>query len=159
MTYGFTGAHRLTEDQRALAESYLAALTEDWPLLLLADGFVTGTQVGIDELVARTLAAEFPTRPLTQLIPGKPGTHGEIVENPGARVIQLTDRDSSAMAYRKRNHFIVELADALIAFPEGPEESHRRSGTWMTVRMAREKGIPVRVFPLDGSAPYEEAGS
>jgi len=38
----------------------------------------------------------------------------------------------------------------LIAFPEAPEQhpSQKRSGTWMTVRMALKDGKAVEIYPL-----------
>lgn len=41
-----------------------------------------------------------------------------------------------------RNREIVDAADLLIAAPESDKEE-LRSGTWATVRYARQKGIPV----------------
>lgn len=54
------------------------------------------------------------------------------------------------MDYRERNRRMVYLADCLIAFPAYAEHDERsqRSGTWMTVRLARTKGIPVDVHQL-----------
>lgn len=44
----------------------------------------------------------------------------------------------------------------LLAFPEGQEGQHPRSGTWMTVRIARKAGVPVYVYPLWDAEPHEE---
>ena len=51
--------------------------------------------------------------------------------------------------YIERNHDIVDESTHLIATPDGPERV--RSGTWSTVRYAREKGVPVTVVMPDGS--------
>ena len=48
--------------------------------------------------------------------------------------------------YRSRNTDIVRCVDVLWAFPEGPEDAFPRSGTWMTVRIARRLGVPVVVI-------------
>jgi hypothetical protein len=58
----------------------------------------------------------------------------------------------SGTDYRARNERIVELSDRLVALPEYPEDDHwsRRSGTWMTVRIARRAGKPVAVVVLHG---------
>lgn len=53
--------------------------------------------------------------------------------------------------YRERNTHIVELADVLLAFPAGMFEVVR-SGTWMTVRIARRTHVPVVVVWPDGTA-------
>lgn len=51
-------------------------------------------------------------------------------------------------AYRERNQRIVNYANVLFSFPELPEDHGRskRSGTWMTIRMARMKPIPVHTY-------------
>lgn len=52
--------------------------------------------------------------------------------------------------YAERNQDIVDSADQLVAFPQFPEwdDASRRSGTWQTVRMARNKGIEiVQIYP------------
>jgi hypothetical protein len=46
-------------------------------------------------------------------------------------------------SYRARNQAIVDAVDVLYGFPEGPEDVFLRSGTWMTIRMALRRGIPV----------------
>jgi hypothetical protein len=48
----------------------------------------------------------------------------------------------------ERNHIMVDAADVLIACPHGPEEL--RSGTWSTVRYARQQGKPVIIVWPDG---------
>lgn len=47
--------------------------------------------------------------------------------------------------YRARNIDIVVDSDHLWAFPSGVESAQPRSGTWMTVRIARRMGVPVEV--------------
>jgi predicted Rossmann fold nucleotide-binding protein DprA/Smf involved in DNA uptake len=49
-------------------------------------------------------------------------------------------------AYRERNRRLVERATELIAFWNGQE----RSGTAATIRLARARGIPVRVVTIEG---------
>ena len=39
--------------------------------------------------------------------------------------------------YKERNQHIVNISDGVWAFPNLPEKQEPRSGTWMTVRMAR----------------------
>lgn len=51
--------------------------------------------------------------------------------------------------YIERNHQIVDTATHLIAVPDGPERA--RSGTWATVRYARDKGVPVTIIMPDGA--------
>lgn len=49
----------------------------------------------------------------------------------------------------KRNRIIVDRADVLVAIVSGPERV--RSGTWSTVRYARESRAPHILFYPDGS--------
>ena len=48
--------------------------------------------------------------------------------------------------YRQRNQEIVDASDYLIAVPEDPNNINPRSGTSMTINMAKRKGIPVMVI-------------
>lgn len=60
------------------------------------------------------------------------------------------DEIVEALDYRERNQAIVDACDFIIGFPHTMVEI-RRSGTWMTIRMARAAKIPgVIVFP-DGT--------
>lgn len=59
--------------------------------------------------------------------------------------------------YLVRNKAIVNETDYLIAAPKGPEQL--RSGTWSTVRYARQLGRPIAIIWPDGSRWYEEATS
>lgn len=50
--------------------------------------------------------------------------------------------------YRERNRDIVNSSDLLLAVVPGPESQFPRSGTWMTVRMARKVGlVHVIIWP------------
>ena len=53
----------------------------------------------------------------------------------------------------ERNRDIVNACDVLLVCPKGPEEL--RSGTWSTVRFARQCGKRVVVFWPDGSISEE----
>lgn len=60
--------------------------------------------------------------------------------------------------YRVRDQSIVMMSGVLVATPAGPEhdEAQRRSGTWMTVRMARKRGIQIYIIWPDGTIEREE---
>lgn len=54
-----------------------------------------------------------------------------------------------ARPYHERNRDIVDAADEMIAFPDGPERPH--GGTWYTIRYAVSSGVPVTVCYPDGT--------
>jgi hypothetical protein len=56
---------------------------------------------------------------------------------------------------KARNQEIVNLCDRLVAAPRGPEKSNLRSGTWMTVRMARRAKKPIVLVWPDGTVEEE----
>lgn len=53
--------------------------------------------------------------------------------------------------YLPRNRDIVDASKLLIATPPGPEDEQIRSGTWMTIRYARSRGVKTVVIMPDGS--------
>lgn len=57
---------------------------------------------------------------------------------------------SHGTGFKERDQAVVDTSEALLAFPLYAERhsQSRRSGTWMTIRLAREKGIPVEVIVL-----------
>jgi hypothetical protein len=52
--------------------------------------------------------------------------------------------------FKQRDARMVEVGDRVIAFPLYPENDPRskRSGTWMTVRLANRAGKPVKIHVL-----------
>lgn len=58
------------------------------------------------------------------------------------------DEADGPYPYRERNQRIVDEVTLMLAFPALPEQHPKslRSGTWMTIRMAHRRAIPVRVF-------------
>ena len=58
------------------------------------------------------------------------------------RIVSHPPADHTPKAALLRDRDIVKVADVLIAAPRGDKEE-LRSGTWATVRYAREEGIPV----------------
>ena len=58
------------------------------------------------------------------------------------------------MPYLRRNQMMVHDSEALIAAPGQMTESVR-SGTWSTIRYARQKGIPILIILPNGHIRYE----
>jgi len=65
------------------------------------------------------------------------------------RAGRLANKYSEPLEYLARDRAIVDSVSLLIAMPAGPET--RRSGTWATVRYARERAVELVVIMPDGS--------
>lgn len=57
--------------------------------------------------------------------------------------------------YHERDRDIVDMSHVLVACPDGPERD--RSGTWYTVRYARQVDKPRIIVYPDGKAVFEKA--
>lgn len=70
----------------------------------------------------------------------------------------MLDVREEPLLYSARNREIASWADILLACPQAPEDDRlsQRSGTWQTVRMARDQLIPVTIIMPDGSITTEE---
>jgi hypothetical protein len=79
--------------------------------------------------------------------------YGHPPSNPIGRAYFAFDAQEDPKEYGKRDADIVQRANVMVAMPNGPERL--RSGTWMTVRMARRKGLPITYIWPDGSVTYE----
>lgn len=105
----------------------------------LGEQFHSGQCVGADE-EAHHLAVAYGYR-----------THVWPPINRKFRAHYKGDVMHTAMTYGNRNLAIVQHADILIACPPGAEQDWPRSGTWMTVRIARKLGVPRIIIRQDGS--------
>jgi hypothetical protein len=63
-----------------------------------------------------------------------------------------------AASYRTRNWRIATHCSELLAAPLLPEADSPRSGTWMTVRMARSLGKPITLVWPDGRTEEDTGG-
>ena len=76
--------------------------------------------------------------------------HGDArgADSDAVRIVRSIDPDLAIVAHPAgpdplaRNREIVQLSDILIAAPETNKET-LRSGTWATVRYARDAGLPI----------------
>ena len=116
------------------------------------DTFITGMAQGTDTYAAEavlTLKQAYPTVRLIAVLPCR----GQTARWPRGAVeryerilkacdeVILLQEDYTADCMQRRNRHMVSLADACIAV-----WNRRPSGTGGTVRLAREKGIPVTVL-------------
>lgn len=131
----------------------------------------TGTSAGLTPEQLSALRLQFFTRAPAELhhgmcVGGDAAAHAmakrygyRVVGHPGlnkrgepagrAPLLGL-DEVLPAKPYLKRNRDIVAGASVLFAAPKGMKEE-RRSGTWATVRYARQAGVPIVLFWPDGS--------
>lgn len=70
------------------------------------------------------------------------------------RAFALSTETREPETYRARNEAIVKESEVLIAAPHQLWEE-QRSGTWMTVRMARARSKPVFIIWPDGALTIE----
>ena len=63
------------------------------------------------------------------------------------------DETREPKGYLERDKDNVNESEYLWAVPDGPEKI--RSGTWTTVRYARQKGIPIAIILPSGGVIYE----
>lgn len=138
MRIGFTGTRMISEADRAVILSELGKLPA-------GASYTTGGCVGVDSLVGYTVASWYPHAKHVVMLPNNRKLVDEWWTEVGTDVRLETPGD-----YRARNKAIVENSDLLVVFAEYPEGDprSRRSGTWMTARMARRAGVRSKVIVL-----------
>lgn len=132
---GFTGsAHRVTDQQRLVLVDMVSWFDLD---SVVHHGDCVEADALFDELCAgRNIRRE-----------AHPGHDG--AGNSPARAYCQAEVIHAPLPYLVRNKVIVSASDLLIAVPSGPER--QRSGTWSTVRRARERDLHLHVVWPDGS--------
>ena len=116
--------------------------------------FYDGGAIGFDMLAAETvmeLKAEYPDIKLHMLLPcpseeqikgwnkSQIARYEQIMQ--AADTVTVVSDHYSRDCMRQRNERLVELADCCICYCTNP-----RSGTGQAVRMAKDKGIEVKIF-------------
>jgi predicted Rossmann fold nucleotide-binding protein DprA/Smf involved in DNA uptake len=113
------------------------------------DQIITGAAIGVDAIAARE--ASNMGFDVTTIVPSERGQVEPSWRTWADRAIELPP---SREPYRDRNEMMVGMADRVLAFVEYPEQHPRskRSGTWMTIRIARRQGkhVILDVMPHDG---------
>jgi hypothetical protein len=125
------------------------ALDEVLTAHLDAEEITTGGAVGVDTYVLRKMTAWLPDAFHRVCLP----EHGADWNNEYLKLANevVAVPDTMHHPHRSRNAAILDNTDILLAFPlhdEGHGQS-KRSGTWMTIRMSRERNIPVVLTVLD----------
>jgi len=135
----FTGTRDLRGGEEAVIVKVLGALPP-------ASWLVVGGAEGVDTAVARIGKALGHHIHLVI-----PAAYWCLESADYAETTEYARRGSSAAhSYKLRDERMVELGDSLIAFPPTAVEEVR-SGTWMTIRIARRLGKPYQIYPLRGT--------
>lgn len=142
MILGFTGTrHGLTQAQRATLIALLRALKPS--------AVHHGCCIGADATFA---LASSCLDPKPHIVGWPQGTLSPSLTSGDA--LHVCDEVMDAQAPLMRNRCIIACCERLIACPEGWNEQ-QRSGTWMTVRLARKVGKPITIIYPDGSTHEE----
>lgn len=138
-TIGFTGTRHLRGPDWDRISGVVAAQTR------VGDVLITGACVGAD------IAVAFSARELGRTVHTVVPANRAQVHPEWWRHCTTHEEMPVGTDYRARNERIVDLSDRLIAFPEYPERhpQSRRSGTWMTVRIALRNGKLVTIYVLN----------
>jgi hypothetical protein len=87
-----------------------------------------------------------------QVVRGR--VHGHPPDIDTKRAFYHFDVTEDPKPYRERNSDIVRAAEVMVATPKGFQEE-TRSGTWMTIRMARKTDVPRVIVWPDGKISTE----
>jgi hypothetical protein len=149
----FTGTRQFTYDDLLyhLMDEH-SAPPGLWEWIAGHNGFITGGCIGFDSLIGAALARwpRFKNARHTVVLPANRSQVDSWYLNPDVRdrvnVIEMPEGTS----YRDRDVRLVELGDELFYAADKPEDhgASLRSGTWMTVRIARKLNKPMRGIVL-----------
>jgi hypothetical protein len=136
----FTGPTDLTSEERV-------ALACEFRLLPVPEEVTTGGAPGLDMLAAETLCYLYPYICHRIVYPVSPYARQEVGDL-AARFpsLVLVEAPSGKEPYRDRNERMLDFADELIAVLRS--DTFYRSGEWMTVNIAKRRGIPVAIYNL-----------
>lgn len=142
MEIGITGSRKINEQDAVLQIE--TVLNEIYLQHGKEAHIITGGCIGCDAIAAR-IATGLLLRH-TVILPEKRGYVDKFWS------VYSTDFIEFKGSYKERDAEIVKRSEMLFAFPscEEKEENgeYTRSGTWMTIRLARAKGIPVIITKI-----------
>lgn len=144
MIYAFTGPTELRYDQRDLVAETVRGLPD-------FTGGRYGGAHGVDTVSAFTAMEVFPDADHVVIAPA---AYWSRLVPEGARLEYAPGGRDDSDSYMIRNRLLVGgNAEVLVAFPRTPR-AEGRSGTWSTVRRARDRGRLIFFVPLDGTPPF-----
>lgn len=156
----FTGSARMSPAHEPFVDRVLRDLSHEFGTTAT---FVTGAQHGVDSYVADFLERACPSARHHIVVPNAPHNTelvgrfeflasrqaNIVVEYMPAPDIWPNHKLRNAVAYRERDQRMVDLAAAagshgrVVGFPLMEEHRQRRSGTWLTIRLARKARVPT----------------
>jgi hypothetical protein len=138
-TVTFTGARDITESEALRVIQAVFALPEHTRI-------ISGGALGVDTVAALAVVMSQTHRMLHVVLPctTEPRDVGWL------EAASTWERMPPGTTFKQRDARMVEVGDRVIAFPLYPENDPRskRSGTWMTVRLANRAGKPVKIHVL-----------
>jgi hypothetical protein len=138
---GFTGTWRGMTGRQA-----------DGVQACLAFAFLPGAEFHHGDCVGADDEAAGLAKSLGYVVVAHPGFGMGPGEGPTKRAYSKhNDRTLRPQTYMRRNQDVVDVSDELYAAPSSAVEQ-MRSGTWSTIRRAREKGIYVGIVGPNGEA-------
>lgn len=142
---GWTGARDMTPAMQAWIDRTVQALPDDTVV-------ITGGCVGVDAYVARIASCR--GLHVHTILPA----NRREVDPDWQRYCLTYQAMPPGTTYRERNMAIVNAADRMVAVPRYDEAHPRaiRSGTWMTIRLARATRKPLDIFVPDEGATTPE---
>jgi hypothetical protein len=139
--YAFTGPSHLTMEQILYVELAVRRLSP------APTEITTGCANGADTVVCVTAQEAWPNAVHRIVVPAAPHNDdlvarfkGTVITMPSIHAT-VSEGQRRARAYRQRNNRMLAYADELVAFVR--TGGFYRSGEWMTIHIAEEKGIHV----------------
>lgn len=141
MRYAFTGPSHLTMDQILYVELVVRRLSP------APTEITTGCAYGADTVACLTAKEAWPNAVHRIVVPAAPHNEELVAAHRGTVITMpsihatVSEGQRRSRAYRQRNYRMLACADELVAFVR--TGSFYRSGEWMTIGLAEEKGISI----------------
>lgn len=139
MKLGITGTRDLPNGAYNVIYNRLIDLQDE-----SIEEFTCGGAKGVDQVAAGFATAIFPNALMRLVLPKE--YDGEWVDEIDS-ISVIDEIIYTGLPPLLRNHVILDHTDHLEAFPKTSKEE-RRSGTWATIRYARQRNIITCINPL-----------